>query len=389
MHHRSESMDLPAIQQWLDQRQPLWAEMLEELVRIESPSGNAEAIARCGEAVAGWGKRLFEPRQLEMGSAQGVPHLIMRAGDGVGPGVVLLAHLDTVWELGSFQPLFRVSEGRASGPGVFDMKGGVVIALAAMAALGAAGAVSPPVTLLCTGDEEVGSLASRHLIEEEASRSTAVLVLEAASGKAVKVARKGVGTYHLRMLGRAAHAGLEPELGVNAVVELARLVNRVAALARPELGTTVTPTVLQGGHRTNVVPAEAELAVDVRFATSAEAQRIDQGMHGLRPEHGEATLEVTGGANRPPLESGASTALFKIATGVAASLGWPPLQGAAVGGGSDGNFTAALGVPTLDGLGAVGGNAHAAGEWVALDSLAARAALLAGCIETIGQEATR
>ncbi len=382
-------MDLPAVQRWLDQRQPLWAEMLEELVRIESPSGNASAIERCGEAVAGWGRRLLKPRRLELGSAQGVPHLIMRAGEGEAPGVVLLAHLDTVWELGSFQPLFQVSDGRASGPGVFDMKGGVVIAVAALAALGDAGAAIPQVTLLCTGDEEVGSAASRRLIEKEASRSTAVLVLEAAFGKAVKVARKGVGTYHLRMLGRAAHAGLEPELGVNAVVELAGLVSQVSSLARPELGTTVTPTVLQGGHRTNVVPAEAELAVDVRFATVAEAERVDHGIHHLRPEHGEATLEVTGGANRPPLEPGASAALFKIATGVAASLGWPPLQGTVVGGGSDGNFTAALGVPTLDGLGAVGGNAHAEGEWVSLSSLAARAALLAGCIETLGREVPR
>lgn len=381
-------MDPPAVQAWLEQRQPLWAEILEELVRIESPSGDAAAIQRCAEAVAGWIQRLLEPRRLELGSEQGVPHLIMRTGDGAGPGVLLLAHLDTVWEVGSFQPLFAVAEGRASGPGVFDMKGGVVIALAALAALRATGAKLPPVTLLCTGDEEVGSLASRPLIEAEASRGTAVFVLEAASGKSVKVARKGVGNYQLRLLGRAAHAGLEPERGVNAVVELAGLVSGVAAIAKPELGTTVTPTVFHGGHRTNVVPAQAELVVDVRFATAAEAERVDRELRALRPAHPQAVLEVGGGANRPPLEAAASASLFKIATGVAASLGWPPLQSASVGGGSDGNFTAALGVPTLDGLGAVGGNAHAAGEWIDLASLAARAALLAGCVESIGREAS-
>ncbi|HUY54126.1 MAG TPA: M20 family metallopeptidase [Candidatus Nanopelagicaceae bacterium] len=386
MSPRRESMALPELQRWLEQRQALWTEILEELVRIESPSGDAAALQQCAEAVAGWIQRLLGPSPVELGSEQGVPHLTLRSGEG--PGVLLLAHLDTVWGVGSFQPLFEIQGGRASGPGVFDMKGGVVIALAALAALRERGGQSLPVTLLCTGDEEVGSPASRSLIEREATRSAAVLVLEAASGQAVKVARKGVGGYRLRLLGRAAHAGLEPERGVNAVVELAGLVAGVAAIASPELGTTVTPTVFQGGQRTNVVPAEAALEVDVRFATAAEADRVDRELHRLRPAHPEAVLEVHGGANRPPLERPASNSLFEIATHVAAGLGWPPLEGISVGGGSDGNFTAALGVPTLDGLGAVGGNAHAAGEWIELTSLASRAALLAGCIERIGEESS-
>lgn len=379
-------MALTDLQRWLEQRQPLWTQILEELVRIESPSGDTAALERCAAATSGWIQRLLGPSAVELGSEHGVPHLTLRVGEGAG--VLLLAHLDTVWSVGSFQPQFEIHEGRASGPGVFDMKGGVVIALAALAALRESGAAHPPLTLLCTGDEEVGSTASRALIEREARRSVAVLVLEAASGEAVKVARKGVGGYHLRLLGRAAHAGLEPERGVNAVVELAGLVGRVAAIASPEQGTTVTPTVFQGGGRTNVVPAEARLDVDVRFATGAEAERVDREMHRLRPEHPEAVLEVVGGANRPPLERAASSSLFKVASEAAAALGWSKLEGIAVGGGSDGNFTAALGVPTLDGLGAVGGNAHAAGEWIALGSLARRAALLAGCIEGIGGEAS-
>jgi glutamate carboxypeptidase len=263
------------------------------------------------------------------------------------------------------------------------MKGGVLIAVAALAAMRELGLGSLPVTLLCTGDEEVGSRASRQLIEAEARRSEAVLVLEPPVAGAVKVARKGVGEYHLRMKGRAAHAGLEPELGVNSVVELAALVGRVAAAARPELGTTVTPTVFNGGLRTNVVPAAAELRVDVRFSTSLEAQRVDAELRALVPSHPEAVLELLGGANRPPLESEASASLFKLAQTVAEGLGWAELRGATVGGGSDGNFTAALGIPTLDGMGIVGGNAHAAGEWAEPASIPARAALLAGCIQAI------
>jgi glutamate carboxypeptidase len=263
------------------------------------------------------------------------------------------------------------------------MKGGVVIAVAALAAMRELGLGSLPVTLLCTGDEEVGSRASRQLIEEEARRSEAVLVLEPPAAGAVKVARKGVGDYCLRVKGRAAHAGLEPERGINSVVELAALVGRVAAAARPELGTTVTPTVFHGGLRTNVVPAEAELRIDVRFSTSLEAQRVDAELRTLTPSHPEARLELLGGANRPPLEAEASVELFKLARTVAAGLGWPELRGATVGGGSDGNFTAAIGIPTLDGMGIVGGNAHAAGEWADPASIPARAALLAGCIQAI------
>ncbi len=375
--------DGPDLLAWLRQRRQTWEEALEELVRIESPSGDSERIGACDSWVADRAREWLAPDQTEFLWGDGVPQLRARVRGSGGATVLLLCHLDTVWSLGSYQPLFSVGDGVARGPGVFDMKGGVVIGLAALAALRALGGPHPNVTLLCTGDEEVGSAASRPLIEAEALGSSAVLVLEAPSGAAVKVARKGVGTYSLHLQGRAAHAGLEPERGVNSVVELAALVGRVAELARPEVGTTVTPTVFIGGERTNVVPATAELRIDVRFGTKAEADRVDLGIRALRPSHPDATLRVEGGPNRPPLEDAASAALFSLARSVAESIGMGPLQGASVGGGSDGNFTAALGIPTLDGLGIVGGNAHAAGEWADLTSIPDRAALLAGCLQSL------
>ncbi|MHB8395426.1 MAG: M20/M25/M40 family metallo-hydrolase [Candidatus Dormibacteria bacterium] len=368
---------------WLRQRSQTWEDALEELVRLESPSGDAEHLAACARWVAGRAREWVAPDELDLLSEAGVPQLRARVHGTGAARVLLLCHLDTVWSLGSYQPPFNVEAGVARGPGVFDMKGGVVVALAALAALRALGGDRPSVTLLCTGDEEVGSAASRALIEAEARGSAAVLVLEPPAGAAVKVARKGVGTYSMHLLGRAAHAGLEPERGVNSVVELAALVGQVADFARPEIGTTVTPTVFSGGTRTNVVPAAAELRIDVRFSTKAEADRVDLGIRALKPSHPEAVLRVEGGPNRPPLEETASAELFSLASLVADRIGLGPLQSASVGGGSDGNFTAALGIPTLDGLGIVGGNAHAAGEWADLTSIPDRAALIAGCLQSL------
>lgn len=365
---------------WLLERQGAWESLLSQLVDLESPSGDGEGIRSCGEAVAQRALERVRGSEVRWGGTESAPWLRLGCG-GAGPSpVLLLGHLDTVWERGAFGGGFESDGGRATGPGVFDMKGGVVVGLAALEALSALGGARPPLVLLLTGDEEVGSPSSRGPIEYEAGSSRAVLVLEPPSGAALKLARKGVGTFRLSLRGRAAHAGLEPDRGVNAVSELARLVAEVEALADPDAGTTVTPTVLRGGGHTNVVPDSAELLIDVRFPSAGEAARVESGLRGLRPRHPEATLEVGGGSNRPPLEPAASEKLFSLARASALELGWPGLAGTRVGGGSDGNFTAALGIPTLDGLGIIGGGAHARGEWADLGSIPERAALLAACL---------
>ena len=364
----------------MGERSEVWADALGELVALESPSGDLEAIGRCGDLVAELASRWVPGVRVARPTPEGVPGLSLTLEGDPSVGVLLLGHLDTVWGVGAF-PGGLLREGqRVRGPGVLDMKGGVIVGLAALAAVSEHGPTPARLTLLCTGDEEVGSTASRPMIEKAARESAAVLVLEPPAEGALKVGRKGVGTYRLRVHGRAAHAGLEPELGVNAVAELARLVDEVGGLGDPELGTTVTPTVFRGGGRVNVVPELAELEVDVRFATSAEAARVDRGLRQLRPRHPQAALELDGAPNRPPLETTASADLFAVAREVGSWLGLPPIQAVTVGGGSDGNFTAALGIRTLDGLGVVGGGAHAPGEWADLGSIPERAALVAGCL---------
>jgi glutamate carboxypeptidase len=240
------------------------------------------------------------------------------------------------------------------------------------------------VTLLVTGDEELGSASSRELIEDEALRAEAVLVLEASGdGGALKTARKGSSIYEIGIAGQAAHAGLEPHKGVNATLELAHQVQAVAALADPGAGTTVTPTAGTSGTTVNTVPAFARFAVDVRAWTASEQERVDAALHGLRPVLPGAEVQVSGGINRAPLEEKASLPLFERAQVIAARFGLPELTRAAVGGASDGNFTAGVGVPTLDGLGAVGGGAHAEDEYVLVDRLADRTLLLRALIEDL------
>jgi glutamate carboxypeptidase len=286
-----------------------------------------------------------------------------------------------VWPHGTLaEHPFTVTDGVLRGPGCFDMKTGVVMAFHAVAELPDVDGV----TVLVTGDEEIGSPSSRELIETEAAGCVAALVLEAAAdGGAVKTERKGTSMYEVTAHGRAAHAGLEPEKGVNATVELSHQIQRVAALADPAQGTTVTPTVLQAGTTTNTVPATGGFAVDVRVTSRAEQDRVDAAMRALRPALPGATLTVTGGPNRAPLEASASAELYERAQRVAKSLGLPPLGSAAVGGASDGNFTAGAGIPTLDGLGASGGGAHAANEHVLIDELPDRTALLAALLANL------
>ena len=240
--------------------------------------------------------------------------------------------------------------------------------------------------VLLTADEEIGSPSSRVLIEETAAGARAALILEPSAGDALKTARKGVSNYQVTVHGRAAHAGLEPEKGANATVEMAFAVLALNALAQPLLGTTVTPTVLRSGTATNVVPAEAVLQVDVRTATPEEQARVDIAVRRLIAAVPGTTIEVVGGPNRPPLAATSSASLFERAQRVAADLGLAPLTSTEVGGGSDGNFTAAIGVPTLDGLGAVGGGAHAEGEHVVLAAMPERVALVAGLVTDLLKE---
>ncbi|GAB3157806.1 M20 family metallopeptidase [Amycolatopsis stemonae] len=346
---------------------------IETLVRCESPSHDHEAVARSAEVVAGIGRRLLgvEPERLV---TDGCTHLRWRFGGE--PRVLLLGHHDTVWPLGSLRTHpFEVRDGVLRGPGCFDMKAGVVMALHAAAALTDRDGLS----ILVTGDEEIGSPLSRALIEEEAKSCDAVFVLEAsADGGALKTRRKGVSLYRIEADGRAAHAGLEPEKGVNAGIEIAHQVLAVAALADPGKGTTVVPTALTAGTTTNTVPATASVAVDVRAWDAAEQDRVDRAIRSLTPVLDRAQLRIVGGVNRPPLEAKASSALFVLAN----ELGGP-LTAAAVGGASDGNFTAGLGIPTLDGLGAVGGGAHADHEHVVVGELARRTELLKALTETV------
>ncbi|MFD5384867.1 M20 family metallopeptidase [Streptomyces sp. NPDC127074] len=349
---------------------------LEELVTCESYSADHAALARSGQVVAAQGSRLLgaPPRTLVI---EGVTHLQWGFGT---PRVLLLGHHDTVWPTGSIRTLpWSVEQGVARGPGVFDMKAGLVQMFHALASL-------PSLDGLCvlvTGDEETGSATSRPLIEDIARQCSATLVLEpSAPGGALKTSRKGVSGYDITVHGRAAHSGLEPEKGVNAATELAcqilalqNVADTVIASTGP--GTTVTPTVMRAGTSNNTVPARAELSVDVRVPDPAAQEAVDRLIRALEPQFPGARLQIDGGPNRPPLAPGASRALFELAAEQAARLGLGPLRQAAVGGASDGNYTAGAGCPTLDGLGAVGDGAHAEHEHVITSTMPARARLLA------------
>lgn len=346
---------------------------LRELVECESPSADLDAVARSADVVARVGTACLgvAPERIVLA---GVTHLRWRLGTGPSR-VLLVGHHDTVWPTGTLavRP-FSMEDGVVRGPGCFDMLTGLVMAFHALASLEDIDGV----TLLVTGDEELGSPTSRGLVEDEARLASAALVLEAsADGGALKTERKGVSLYDVRLHGRAAHAGLEPERGVNATLELAHQALAVAALGDPALGTTVTPTAGRSGTTTNTVPAAASFAVDARVRTVAEQERVDAAMRALRPVLAGAKVELLGGPNRPPLEQSMSTALFDHARKIAAGLGLLDLTAVAVGGGSDGNFTAGVGTPTLDGLGAVGGGAHADDEHVLIAPIAGRTALLA------------
>jgi glutamate carboxypeptidase len=366
--------------------------LLGRFVECESPSGDKAAVDRMGQMVAAeWRQRGAKVRILRKTRAGNHVRAKLFLGKGRPEGQILvLGHLDTVYPLGTLAKMpFRVARGSAWGPGTFDMKAGLVLALFAADALKAAG-LRPQKRLvfLWTSDEEVGSTTSRREIEREARRSDAVLVLEPSFGTEgrLKTERKGVGTAEIIAHGRAAHAGIDPAAGVNAVHELALQIARLMKL--PLLndrrrGVTLQATVVAGGTVSNVVPAQARAEIDIRYARLSDGQTIDRLLRSLRPILKGARIEVRGGINRPPLErTPAIRELFHRAHKLAGEMGLP-LGEASTGGGSDGNFTAALGVPTLDGLGAVGDGAHSAHEHVVIRNLPERAALLAGLLASL------
>ncbi len=351
---------------------------VEAFVNIESPSHEVDDLRRSAEFLATLMERVLGSAPTLVESAEG-PHVHWKGGDDTR--VLVVGHHDTVFPKGTVERRSFSRDGDvARGPGIFDMKAGIVQAIYGLGAI----EERRHVEILITADEEVGSYASRELIEERARATRHVLVIEpSADGGALKVARKGVGTFRVDIAGKASHAGLEPEKGVNSLVELAAQVQAITTIARPEIGTTVTPTVASAGTTENVVPAAAHIIVDTRISEPNEKARVEAAFASLAPTVAGATVSVSGSINRPPMHESTALGLFAIAKGVADELGITDLRGVAVGGGSDGNFTAAIGIPTLDGCGAVGGGAHADSEHVVISTMPERAALLAGIARAI------
>jgi glutamate carboxypeptidase len=360
---------------------------IRELVEIESPSDNKAAVDCLAKTVAQKFAALGGQIRIHRATNFGDHLQVDFEGKSGGTPVLLLGHYDTVYPLGTLASMpCRVVDNKLTGPGVLDMKSGIALMLHALSALQEWGGSLPrPITVLLVSDEEVGSDSSRAITESLAKKAAAVLVLEPSYGfeGAVKTARKGVGEYLVKVTGKASHAGLDFQEGVNAILELARQIERVSSFTDLKKGLTVNVGIVSGGSRTNVVPAEATAQVDVRIARLKDAAGIDKKMRGLRPFNRKCKLEITGGINRPPMERTAGVAaLYAKAVAVAGELGWK-LGEAAVGGGSDGNFTAGLGIPTLDGLGGVGDGAHASHEHILIPELPHRAALVAGLIESV------
>ena len=374
--------------------------MLREFVESESPSNDRAALDGLANRIAAVAREMgakiqvFPQRNtgnhlLAEFSVSPGSQSVTRTGKKTGR-ILLLGHMDTVWEQGTLAHMpFRLRNGRAYGPGVFDMKAGIVMAFFALRTLQELGIpVRKQIALLLNSDEEIGSPSSRPITEREARGSDAVLVLEPPHGAhgSLKTARKGVGDFLLRVEGRAAHAGIEPEKGASAIVELSRQVLILDKLASSVKGATISAGTIRGGTRSNVIPAEAEARIDVRVVRARDQQRIDKRLHALRSIDRRTKLLLSGGFNRPPMErTPATAALFERARVLAKPLGIA-LHETAVGGGSDGNFTSAKGVPTLDGLGAVGDGAHAVREHIVLRELPRRTALLAHLIASLSRE---
>jgi len=335
---------------------------LESLVRCESPS---EDLSACKKVV----QLANEIATRELGTAAEILEVYGRPvfwwGDK-NPKVVLLCHLDTVWPIGSFNPIWQIDGDVLRGPGTFDMKVGFIQALYALKD------IQGSVALIATTDEEIGSHSSKELIMQVSKTADAVLVLEASLDGKVKTGRKGTAMYVVKAVGLASHAGLEPEKGINATVEIAAQILKLKELENSEFGTTVVPTMLKGGTTANTVPAEATLEIDARSFSQSDLERVDRAIQSLTAITPGAQIEITGGLNRPVLEPTSCKELYEIAEKVAKSIGMAPLGSAQVGGASDGNFAAAAGARVLDGLGAIGGGAHAVNEWASIKAIEER-----------------
>ena len=375
---------------YFQKREAAILDSIRQLVEIESPSDVKQAVDRLSSVMASRFRELGGAVRLHQVEKFG-NHLqidFKPARSGRDRPLLLLGHMDTVYPIGTIRKMpCRVAKGRIWGPGVLDMKAGIALTLEVIEALEQwnHGRVPRPITILLVSDEEIGSHSSRPLTEHLARQSSAVLVLEPAAGLngAVKTARKGIGEYRVEVRGRAAHAGLDFEKGESAILELARQISAIAKLVNRARGITLNVGVVRGGTRVNVVAAEATAEVDVRVKTMKDAATIDRRLKSLQPFNRGCQLRVRGGVNRPPMERTPGVAeLYDKARRFALELGWK-LDEAAVGGGSDGNFTASLGIPTLDGLGAVGEGAHADDESVLVGELARRAALLSSLIARI------
>lgn len=370
----------------LEAKRDALVEVIRQCAEIESPSDDKVACDRMSEFLALkfrplGGKARFHPAEKYGNNLQ-----IDFPGRNEAKPVLLLGHFDTVYPIGTLAKMpCRVADGRLYGPGVLDMKSGIAMMLFAIDALKTwDGELPRPVTIFLVSDEEVGSYSSRAITMELAKQSAGVLVLEPAGGRgAVKTARKGVGEYTLRVKGIASHAGLDPGKGHSAIVELARQITAIWKMNDLKHGVSANPGVIRGGTRTNVVAAEATVEIDVRIRKATQAKSLDRKLRSLKPVDKHCKLTLEGGINRMPMERTAGVAaLYKKAQSVAGQIGWK-LEEAAVGGGSDGNFTAGIGIPTLDGMGGDGEGAHAVHEHIVISELPKRTLLLAGMIESV------
>jgi glutamate carboxypeptidase len=371
---------------WLRERQGAMLETVRQMVEIESPSDNKAAVDRLGRWLAGKFEALGGHSKFHRTTDFGDHLQVDFPGRDRRQPVLLLGHLDTVYPLGTLANMpCREASGRLHGPGTLDMKSGIAMMLYAIDAMRDQGGTVPrAISVLLVSDEEVGSSSSRRITEELAKKSAAVFVLEPSYGPkgAVKTARKGVGEYSLKVTGKAAHAGLDFEKGHSAILELGRQIERISKFVDLKRGLTLNVGIVKGGTRVNVIPAEATASIDVRVVRAGDAAGLDRKLRALKPIDRQCKLELRGVVDRPPMERTPAVAnLFRQASELAKRMGWK-LEEAAVGGGSDGNLTAALGIPTLDGLGGVGEGAHAPTESIVISELPKRAALLAGLIES-------